>query len=180
MRYCFQANVWIRWALCSMQVYQRIGVFLKSITCNWRIETHSILSSSVKRICRVTGNSMLMMHPRIGWIERKSRGERIIRILGKQCRVSPRSSIYCFICLLLLAEQTALTGQVRTEINCLPVENDEYHRITNQRALLALRPKPKTRVMDDISSGNLLNPGTMGTTRDFSNFIVSHPLSCWD
>lgn len=61
---------------------------------------------------------------------------------------------------------------MRTEINCLPVENDEYKRITEQRSLLAHRPKQKIRVLEDLPSGNLLNPGTMGVAGDFRNFIV--------
>ncbi|KAL9130051.1 MAG: hypothetical protein Q9217_001655 [Psora testacea] len=72
-----------------------------------------------------------------------------------------------------IPKQTILTGQVRTEINCLPVENDEYQRITDQRALLALRPKEKTKLLNTIvpGGGSILNPGTTGSAGDFTNFI---------
>lgn len=62
---------------------------------------------------------------------------------------------------------------MRTEINCLPVENAEYEQITDHQAsLLALRPKQKIKVLEDLPSGSLLNPGTMGVAGDFRNFIV--------
>ena len=69
-------------------------------------------------------------------------------------------------------EQTSLIGQVRTEVNCQPVENEEYQRISSQRALLALRPRQKTKLLDNTVSGNILKPGTMGTTGNLSNFVV--------
>ncbi|KAL9638716.1 MAG: hypothetical protein Q9164_001389, partial [Protoblastenia rupestris] len=78
-----------------------------------------------------------------------------------------------------IPKQTTLNGQVRTEINCLPVENDEYHRITDQRALLALRPKEKTKILNTIvpGGGSILNPGTTGPGGDFTNFInKANPL----
>ncbi|KAG8530839.1 uncharacterized protein KY384_004196 [Bacidia gigantensis] len=68
-------------------------------------------------------------------------------------------------------KQTSLIGQVRTEINCQPVENSRYQRFTNQRALLSLRPKQKTKLLEDTPSGNVLNPGTIGAPADFRNFI---------
>ncbi|KAL9101546.1 MAG: hypothetical protein Q9163_003201 [Psora crenata] len=91
------------------------------------------------------------------WLNRK-RGER------KKMQSNFRRAI---------PKQTRLTGQVRTEINCLPVENDEYHRITNQRALLALRPKEKTKLLNTVvpGGGSILNPGTTGRGGDFTNFI---------
>ena len=60
-----------------------------------------------------------------------------------------------------------------TEINCQPVENEEYHRISNQRALLALRPRQKTQLLDNKVTTNNLQPGTIGTAGNFANLVVS-------
>lgn len=48
------------------------------------------------------------------------------------------------------SEHTALAGQVSEEFNCLPVENEEFRRISEQRALEALKPKKETVFIDKI------------------------------
>lgn len=47
-----------------------------------------------------------------------------------------------------LQEQTALVGKVADEFNCMPVENAEYQRISEAKALKALEPKEKVRLID--------------------------------
>ena len=75
----------------------------------------------------------------------------------------------------MIAEQTNLAGQVRTEINCLPVENEEHQQYLEKLAFEALNKKPKTRFIDNpltLSGGSLLNPGVLGPAGNFSNFTV--------
>lgn len=54
-------------------------------------------------------------------------------------------------------EQTALVGSVGEEFNCLPVENEEFRRFSEMRALAALKPKRETVFIDRIP-GKLLQP----------------------
>ena len=70
------------------------------------------------------------------------------------------------------AEQTALVGQVRTEINCLPVENKDYVGYMKRRAREELDLKPKIHVLNASVGGNTLQPGILGATVDTSAFIV--------
>ena len=73
------------------------------------------------------------------------------------------------------SEKTAVLGHVRTEINCLPVENDEYKRVMDERANQALKPKKETQFLTGLVSshaGNLLAPGTLGSPGNFNKFIV--------
>lgn len=64
-------------------------------------------------------------------------------------------------------KQTAIVGRVSEEFNCLPVENEEFRRISETRALQALKPKRETVFIDKIP-GKLLQqrhalPGTQST-----------------
>lgn len=75
----------------------------------------------------------------------------------------------------VLAENTALAGQIRMELNCLPVENAEYRRIMDRRAKQAMKPKRETKLLTGVISshgGNLLAPGTLGSGGSFETFIV--------
>lgn len=47
-------------------------------------------------------------------------------------------------------ENTALAGAVSEEFNCLPVENEEFRRISEKRALEALKPRKETVFIDKI------------------------------
>ena len=72
-------------------------------------------------------------------------------------------------------EKTAIAGQVRTEINCLPVENDEYRQVMDKRAKQATKPKKETQIMPGHIPSNVNNviiPGTLGTNGSFGTFIV--------
>lgn len=74
--------------------------------------------------------------------------------------------------MLAAAEQTALAGQVRTEINCLPVENKDYMEYMKRRAKEESASKPKIHMLNASVGGNTLQPGILGATVDTSAFIV--------
>ena len=59
------------------------------------------------------------------------------------------------------------------EVNCLPVENEEYRKIMDERAKQEMKPKRETQVLRGLPShaGNVLNSGASGSA-GFSNFIV--------
>jgi transcription initiation factor TFIIF subunit beta len=70
------------------------------------------------------------------------------------------------------SEKTALVGHVRTELNCLPVENEQYRHIMDERARAELKPKRETQYLGKgTAGGNSLNPGTLGQSGSFDNFI---------
>lgn len=73
-----------------------------------------------------------------------------------------------------IPKQTALVGQVCTELSCLPVENAEYQRIMEERTRLAFQPRRETQFVGGViagAGGNVLNPGALGTVPDFKSFI---------
>ncbi|KAI9787375.1 MAG: hypothetical protein M1816_007508 [Peltula sp. TS41687] len=76
-----------------------------------------------------------------------------------------------------IPKQTSLAGIVKHEINCLPVENDEYKRIRHERALKSFQPKAQTKFLTDANSnpGSLLAPGTLGGAGNFKDFIRTAP-----
>ncbi|KAL8798003.1 MAG: hypothetical protein Q9182_007033 [Xanthomendoza sp. 2 TL-2023] len=50
-----------------------------------------------------------------------------------------------------IPKQTALIGQIQTELNCLPVENTEFKRIMDARAKEALaKPRRETKMVDRV------------------------------
>ncbi|KAL8679630.1 MAG: hypothetical protein Q9186_004091 [Xanthomendoza sp. 1 TL-2023] len=50
-----------------------------------------------------------------------------------------------------IPKQTALIGQIQTEVNCLPVENTEYKRVMDARAKEALsKPRRETKMVDRV------------------------------
>ncbi|KAL1993262.1 hypothetical protein VTN49DRAFT_3211 [Thermomyces lanuginosus] len=59
-----------------------------------------------------------------------------------------------------IPKQTALVGKVADEFNCIPVENEEYHRISEARALEALKQKRETKFVPKISN-KILQPKTV-------------------
>ena len=73
--------------------------------------------------------------------------------------------------LLFLSGQTAITARVHDEFNCLPVENEEYQRLAEERALESLKPKRETKFIEKVP-GKMLQPKTVAAA-DKSNFIVS-------
>lgn len=63
---------------------------------------------------------------------------------------------------------------MRTELNCLPVENLEYQNIMEERARLTFKPKKETQLVSGGSTatgGNLLMPGNLGAPDDFKSFV---------
>ena len=92
--------------------------------------------------------------------------------LGRINRVRKKSKMSDFR--RTIPKQTALAGQVRTELSCLPVENAEYQRIMEERTRLALRPRRETQFVGGViagGGGNILNPGTLGASADLKSFI---------
>ncbi|KAL9015668.1 MAG: hypothetical protein Q9185_006948 [Variospora sp. 1 TL-2023] len=59
-----------------------------------------------------------------------------------------------------IPKQTALVGQIETEINCLPVENAEYKRIMDARVREAMMRKPKreTQMVERQPDGRVYVP----------------------
>lgn len=67
-------------------------------------------------------------------------------------------------------EHTAIAGRVYNEFNCLPVENEEYQRISEARAREALKPKRETKFIPKVT-GKMLQKNIGQADR--SSFIVS-------
>ncbi|KAL8693135.1 MAG: hypothetical protein Q9218_001987 [Villophora microphyllina] len=58
-----------------------------------------------------------------------------------------------------IPKQTALVGQVGTEINCLPVENADYRRTMDARTREAMsRPRRETKMVEKIPTGQVYAP----------------------
>ena len=76
----------------------------------------------------------------------------------------------------IVAEQTALVGSVSEEFNCLPVENEEFRRLSEKKALEALKPKRETVFIDKIP-GKMLQPRN-ALPGEKGAFVVSFPLPC--
>ncbi|KAI1913451.1 hypothetical protein LOZ12_003183 [Ophidiomyces ophidiicola] len=68
-----------------------------------------------------------------------------------------------------IPKQTAIAARVHDEFNCLPVENEEYQKIAEKRALEALKPKRETKFIERVT-GKMLQPKT-AQAADKSNFI---------
>jgi hypothetical protein len=78
------------------------------------------------------------------------------------------------VCLL---EQTAIVAKVRDEFNCIPVENEEYRRLSEARVLEALKPKRETKFVPKITS-KMLQPKNV-IPGDKGAFVVSIFLDHW-
>lgn len=75
-----------------------------------------------------------------------------------------------------IPKQTNLAGQVRTEINCLPVENQEHQEYLEKLAFETLNKRPKTQFIENplaASGGSLLNPGVLGPAGNFGSFTTN-------
>ena len=73
-------------------------------------------------------------------------------------------------------KQTALSGQVCQEINCMPVENTEYQRMMADRAKSDLIPQRKIHFYNDVIKSSTLGSSHGGGARftsDMSSFISS-------
>ncbi|MCJ1449134.1 MAG: hypothetical protein MMC23_009653 [Stictis urceolatum] len=69
-------------------------------------------------------------------------------------------------------KKTSFVGQVQTEVNCLPVENEQYRRIMDERTRSELKPKREIQFITAAAPGaNSLNPGTLGNSGTFTSFI---------
>ena len=70
-------------------------------------------------------------------------------------------------------EQTALVGQVQTEINCLPVENAEYKRTMDARAKIEMsKPRRQTKQVEG-TEGSMYTAGGLGQSNAFETGFTS-------
>jgi transcription initiation factor TFIIF subunit beta len=90
---------------------------------------------------------------------------------GKQYLVRC-SCVALFIRVLTPVEQTALVGKVADEFNCIPVENEEFQRISEAKALETLKPRRETKFVSKIT-GTMLQPKNV-VPGDKGAFVVSH------
>jgi len=73
-----------------------------------------------------------------------------------------------------IPKRTSLAGKVQRELNCLPVETQEYRDLMDKRTRQAMTAKRETQLLPGLASshaGNLLAPGTLGAPGNFNNFI---------
>lgn len=68
-------------------------------------------------------------------------------------------------------KQTSLIGSVSEEFNCLPVENEEFRRISEKRALEANKPKRETAFIDKLP-GKLIHQRNAPLPSSQSSFVV--------
>lgn len=68
-------------------------------------------------------------------------------------------------------EQTGIAARVHDEFNCLPVENEEFRRIAEERALETLKPRKELKFIEKVP-GKMMQPKTVAAA-DKSTFIVS-------
>ncbi|KAL2003928.1 hypothetical protein VTN02DRAFT_1624 [Thermoascus thermophilus] len=59
-----------------------------------------------------------------------------------------------------IPKQTAIVGKVRDEFNCIPVENEEFKRLSEARALEALKPRKETKFIHKVP-GKMLQPNAL-------------------
>lgn len=69
-------------------------------------------------------------------------------------------------------EQTNLAGQVRTEINCLPVENMDFQQYVFRENKRRENEKPKIKMMKDGDDNNVVIPGSLASSGQFGDLIV--------
>lgn len=76
---------------------------------------------------------------------------------------------------ILRTEKTAIIGKISREINCLPVENEDYLIYKDILAKEAKNSRKETMFLTgNVGSlgGNVLAPGTYGALGNFGTFIV--------
>ncbi|MCJ1332291.1 hypothetical protein MMC10_008983 [Thelotrema lepadinum] len=72
-----------------------------------------------------------------------------------------------------IPKKTALTGKVATEVNCLPVENQDFWKVINERNRQDLKPVRETILLPGlgIHGSGALDPAALGPTGNLDNFI---------
>ncbi|MCJ1479275.1 hypothetical protein MMC13_007960 [Lambiella insularis] len=70
-----------------------------------------------------------------------------------------------------IPKKTSIAGKVSQEITCLPVENQEYRLLMDERTRQAITSKKETQFVVDSDASNALAPGTLGASGNFDNFI---------
>ena len=153
-----------------MPASPRTGACQKNTTCTSPTRTLSTPSSSAKRTCPGIDSFRRTGRRPTGSIERDWSARSIRkRTIGRESRVGGFESYGGSAADGCSAEKTSLVGRVKTEVNCIPVENDAYKRWDAARTEMTLRPKAKTQLLDDVPpAGSVLNPAA----GNFSNFIV--------
>ena len=92
-----------------------------------------------------------------------------------------RNLVCSMLIIVFMVEKTAVSGRVKSEVNCLPVENEEYRRVMDQRTRQEMKPLRETQMLSGPASshgGNVLYPGALGSSGSFNNFIVSIAIRC--
>lgn len=77
---------------------------------------------------------------------------------------------------LVSIEKTALAGKVKTEVCCLPVENDDFRQVMGERNIKESKPLRETLLISGhgtSSANNVFDPAISPSTGSLSNFIVS-------
>ena len=69
-------------------------------------------------------------------------------------------------------EQTNLVGQIRTEVNCLPVENRDFQEYVFRENRRREAEKPKIKMMKDNDDTNVVIPGNLASSGQFGDLIV--------
>ena len=117
--------------------------------------------------------------PRVQFQDR-TRGSRVDKFKrGQNYRKAIPSELTSFTflyeALILAIEKTALTGKVATEVNCLPVENQDFWKVINERNRQDLKPVRETILLPGlgIHGSGALDPAALGPTGNLDNFIVS-------
>ena len=152
-------------SVCAYMIAQIIGRFPRTTHSSVKQSTHpapdhtspTIRTSSPRKISPASRTVWLHLAKR-GRFYTKLRNERRSGVnrakdgslmCERRYQVCPTADIESCICLQFL-EHTALAGAVSEEFNCLPVENEEFRRISEKRALEALKPRKETVFIDKI------------------------------
>ena len=68
-------------------------------------------------------------------------------------------------------EQTAIAGRIQKELQCLPVDNEDFRRIMEERA--RKEAEKKTTSFEDGAQSTAMAPVQRGAGDSFASFIVS-------
>lgn len=152
-------------SVCAYMIAQIIGRFPRTTHSNVKRSTRpapdhtspTIRTSSPRRISPVSRTAWLHLAKRVRFCMKprnvkrsgESREKDGSLMCERQYQVCPIAKMVSSSYSQLL-EHTALAGAVSEEFNCLPVENEEFRRISEKRALEALKPRKETVFIDKI------------------------------
>lgn len=124
------------------------------------------------RVDVVFGEARSMLYESV---KREARKKSLKKKWEPYVRKTIPSTLFMFASIiraLTSVEQTALVGKVADEFNCIPVENEEFQRISEAKALEALKPRRETKFVSKIT-GTMLQPKNI-VPGDKGAFVVSH------